>query len=578
MILLQRFAERWLEWALAASWQLAILVCIVGLACAALRSAAPRLRHALWLLVLVKVFLPPGLSAPWSVGRWAIDPALARFGTSQQGLLEKWRLAPITGEPAVGVGLEDQVNLNVAIAVSLPVLLLGVWAIGCAVFLAIVCWRYARLTSAIRRVPPIDEGPLRVELEQIAIELGLLRVPDLCVTNQLTSPFLFGVLQPCIVLPAKSLSELSEGELRAVLTHELVHFQRYDTWIGWVQVLAQSLFWFHPLVRWANGQIRHERETVCDEAVLRQGALTPKHYGESIVHVLTASHGRSLVAGSLVGIFERGVHLQNRLENIMNFTPNQNEFGWAARLVVAALAIAFLPMSSGAAPGIAADGPNPLIVKTSPEVGATGVDPSLSEITVTFDRDMGTGMSWTGSPPEFPPIDESRKPIWKDLRTCALPVKLEKASFYRLGINSAVHQNFRSAAGSPALPSAIFFTTKGATADVEAQVKAPEVVSMEPNNGAMTVDPKTAELKVTFNMPMNSGMSWTGGGPSFPKLAEGKKASWSADGLTCTLPVVLEPGHDYQLGLNNANHKNFQSKGGVPLEPVVYRFRTAGAK
>ncbi len=578
MTLLQRFAERWLEWMLAASWQLAILVCIVALACAALRSASPRLRHSLWLLVLVKGFLPPGLSAPWSVGRWAIDPALARFGLTQQGLLEKWRWSSPPGESVVGAVLESPVNLNLGLAVSLPVLLLGVWAAGCVVFLAIVCWRYMKLTNAIRKTPPIDEGPLRVELEQIALELGLSRVPDLCSTNQLTSPFLFGVLRPCIVLPAKSMSELSEREMRAVLTHELVHFQRYDTWIGWVQVLAQSLFWFHPLVWWANSQIRHERETVCDEAVLRLGALSPKHYGESIVHVLTASHGRSLVAGSLVGIFERGVHLQNRLENIMNFTPKQSEFGWLARLGVAAFAIAMLPMASSAAPGGQAEGPNPRIVKTSPLVGATGVDPGLFEITVTFDRDMASGMSWTGGPPEFPPIDSSRQPMWKDLRTCMLPVKLEKASYYRVGINSAIHQNFRSAAGSAALPAAIFFTTKGASAEVKAQAKAPELMSMEPNNGAMNVDPKTAELRVTFNMPMNSGMSWTGGGPSFPKLAEGKKASWSADGLTCTLPVALEPGHEYQLGLNGPNHKNFQSKAGVPLEPVVYQFSTAGAK
>jgi RNA polymerase sigma-70 factor (ECF subfamily) len=266
------------------------------------------------------------------------------------------------------------------------------------------------------------------------------------------------------------------------------------------------------------------------------------------------------------------------LENIMNFSPRQNEFGLSARLLVAVLAIALLPMSSGAAPGIAANEASPQIVNTSPQIGATGVNPSLSEITVTFDRDMGKGMSWTGEPPQFPPIDQSRKPMWKDRRTCALPVKLEKASFYRLGINSSMHQNFRSADGTPALPAAIFFTTQGASDEVQAQAKAPEVKSLEPNNGAMNVDPKTTELKVTFNMPMNSGMSWTGGGPSFPKLAEGKKPSWSADGLTCTLPVVLEPGHDYQLGLNSVSHKNFQSKAGVPLEPVTYRFRTAGAQ
>ena len=98
-----------------------------------------------------------------------------------------------------------------------------------------------------------------VELEQIAIELGLSRVPDLCVTNESTSPFLFGVLRPCIVLPAKSLLELSEGELRAVLTRELVHFG-CDTWIGWVQVLAQSSSGF---IRWCGGPMArsapHER-------------------------------------------------------------------------------------------------------------------------------------------------------------------------------------------------------------------------------------------------------------------------------------------------------------------------------
>ena len=48
----------------------------------------------------------------------------------------------------------------------------------------------------------------------------------------------------------------------------------------------------------------------------------------------------------------------------------------------------------------------------------------------------------------------------------------------------------------------------------------------------------------------------------------------SADGLTCTLPVSLEPNHDYRLGLNCPSFQNFQSKWGVPLEAVVYEFHT----
>jgi len=417
---------------------------------------------------------------------------------------------------------------------------------------------------------------VRVTLERLGLELGLRRLPELYVTNVETSPFLFGVTQPSIVLPQKSLNGLSAAELSTVLSHELMHFKHCDTWLGWLQVLVQGVFWFHPLVWWANRQLRHERECVCDEAVLRLGQISPESYSESIVRVLTASRGQSLVSGSLVGVFERGVKLYDRLESIMNYQPGKREFGWQARLCIAALAICLLPMGRRAVQS--ADAAEPQIAKTTPASGATDVDPGLKEIAVTFDRDMDKGgMSWTGGPPEFPPLDESCKPGWRDARTCVLPVKLKPGTMYRVGINSMSHKNFKSAEGVAVKPAVISFTTKGAGAEVQQQLRAPQVVSLEPKNGASDVDPKLGEIKATFDIPMGSGYSWTGGGPSFPKIIDGKKPSWSSDAKTCTLPVSLEPGRDYQLGLNSASHNDFQSKSGVPLAPVAYKFRTRGA-
>jgi hypothetical protein len=212
-------------------------------------------------------------------------------------------------------------------------------------------------------------------------------------------------------------------------------------------------------------------------------------------------------------------------------------------------------------------------------LGATAVDPSLKEISVTFDRDMDTGgMSWTGGPPHFPPIDKSRQARWTNARTCVLPVKLEKGSYYRLGINSSSYRNFRSSAGEAASPTSLYFTTEGASKEIEQRVKAPTIVELDPKNGANDVDPKTKALRVTFNTKMGEGMSWTGGGTAFPKIPDGQKAQWSADGKTCTLPVTLEPNKDYQLGLNSPSHNNFQSEWGVSLEPVVYKFRTRAAE
>jgi len=232
------------------------------------------------------------------------------------------------------------------------------------------------------------------------------------------------------------------------------------------------------------------------------------------------------------------------------------------------------PAAPEAAAARPAPGNVPRIVSTSPAVGATDVDPSITEITVTFDRDMGGGFSWTGGGPDHPTSAEGKPAFWRDRRTCVLPVTLERGRYYRVGINSTSHQNFQSADGTPAQPSAIYFTTQGASRTLQMKVKKPEIVEMNPPNGAKDVSPNLTVLRVTFNVPMGEGFSWTGGGPNYPDVPEGKRPTWSRDRRTCLLPVSLKPGWDYRLGLNSPSHKNFQSAGGVPLEPVVYTFST----
>jgi tetratricopeptide (TPR) repeat protein len=113
---------------------------------------------------------------------------------------------------------------------------------------------------------------------------------------------------------------------------------------------------------------------------------------------------------------------------------------------------------------------------------------------------------------------------------------------------------------------------EGGAAD--ASTEAPRIVSLSPANGATNVDPATKVLRVTFDVPMAGGFSWTGGGPNFPKTTG--KPHWTADHKTCILPVELKPDWEYRLGLNSLSFKNFRSRSGVPLEPVEYRFSTRG--
>jgi hypothetical protein len=218
----------------------------------------------------------------------------------------------------------------------------------------------------------------------------------------------------------------------------------------------------------------------------------------------------------------------------------------------------------------------PTIVETTPKIGASEVDPSVNEIRVTFDRDMLKGMSWTGAPPNLPPIDKYREAKWIDKRTCVLPVSLAAGSYYRVGINSSTNRNFQSADRISTPPSVIYFTTKGGNEEL---LRIPKVATFSPGEDSADVDPAMNELTITFDIPMSGGMSCcrTGGG-EFPNSPQNQKAKWTDDGLTFKLPVKLEANQDYAISLNDLNNINFQSKSGVPLAPVIYKFHTRESK
>ena len=248
---------------------------------------------------------------------------------------------------------------------------------------------------------------------------------------------------------------------------------------------------------------------------------------------------------------------------------------WPALTAGLIIGLALLAQSGGLSSARAAQGA-PQIVSTTPARGASDVDPALKEITVTFDQDMEEGMSWTGAGPEVPPTPEGKQAHWRDKRTCVLPVKLQSGHHYRIGINSVSHRNFRSAAGVPALTSAIWFTTSGTSDEPKRDTQAPKLVSVKPSYGATDVSPDLKELRVTFNVPMADSFSWTGGGLECPTIPEGKKPFWTEDHKTCVLPVELKPDSQYRLGLNSKSYRGFQSAEGVPLAPVVYTFKTSG--
>lgn len=107
----------------------------------------------------------------------------------------------------------------------------------------------------------------------------------------------------------------------------------------------------------------------------------------------------------------------------------------------------------------------PVVVKTSPVAGTEDVDPNVSEIKVTFSKEMADeSWSWSQLSDDTFPKTVGDKPIHyeKDRRTCVLKVKLEPGKTYAMWLNSNNFKNFKDAGGRPAVPYLLVFRTKKA--------------------------------------------------------------------------------------------------------------------
>ena len=556
---MQPFIEHGLAALLKTSGQVAALVLLILVAQWALgRRLPPRWRHALWLLVIARLIIP-----------WSIPVPIPHLETPASRIGGVVAAAP-------GGTVHAAADTVMASPRRIPWLAI-LWAAGAislAAYLAAAHWRLARKIAAAR---PMIDAPLLNLLEDCKERMGVRTPISIIQTAEVGSPSLFGFVRPRLLLPKGLARHFSREEMRFVFLHELAHVKRNDIALSWLTTVLQIAHWFNPLVWLAFRRMRVDRELACDDTALRfAGEGENRDYGAAILKLLE-NFGRSAWAPSLAGALEDINHLKERMRMIAKFKAKSPAPVAALSLFVALGLVTFTGAQTPepTKPDSSADGP-PRIVATSPTNAATDVDQdATTEITVTFDKDMDRGMSWVGSGPAFPRLAEGKQFHWQDKRTCVFPVKLYGAHYYHVGLNSPAYHNFQSEAGVPAAPSALSFTTKGATAATKMKLRTPAVVEIKPANGARDVDPKLAELRVTFNVPMGGDFSWCGDPSKQPQTPEGKRPYWTDDHKTCVLPVSMQPGSHYEFWLNSQSFHGFKSEAGVPLESVAYSFDTS---
>ena len=174
-------------------------------------------------------------------------------------------------------------------------------------------------------------GPDELELlRQLQSQMKLKRHIRLMTCRGFATPCALGLIHPTLILPEQ---DWEGEELTLVLTHELIHIRRYDSWIRLLSVIARVVYWFNPIVYLLEIQMNQYCEQACDEAVIQNCTLEQRQrYGSLLLRQAGSSHSLPILS---TGFMLKPKQLQERLARVIN--QKQFKMNWEKVLIVAAL-------------------------------------------------------------------------------------------------------------------------------------------------------------------------------------------------------------------------------------------------
>jgi beta-lactamase regulating signal transducer with metallopeptidase domain/biopolymer transport protein ExbD len=286
---------------------LAALVAVVTRFC-----RRPSVRHALWLLVLLKLITPPivPLAVTWPRSEENEPRAEAIFPSEP----EPSEPIPSLPESALPIGAATVRERPSQAEPPLPLpdgrgsaflpALTWVWLGGAVAWWIVAAVRLRKFRRLLRQALQADAG-VQEQGRRIAATLGLRHCPPILFVAAPLSPMLWALgFSPRLLVPAKLWQKLASEQQDTLLAHELAHLRRGDHWVRRLELLVLGLFWWHPVVWWAQRRLQDAEEECCDALVVAILPDAAPAYASALVETvafLSQSRPAALVGASGAG-------------------------------------------------------------------------------------------------------------------------------------------------------------------------------------------------------------------------------------------------------------------------------------
>lgn len=359
---LNQFAQIWWQWMSSMFWQVSLFILIIALIDMFVRKWAwPQVRYALWLLVLVKLIVPP----TWELNTSVITqirpkvetPIISQiqFIIKEQNIDENQFLEPVISTSYDNtVQSKSMSSLPTTMPEKNPELswktyLLFIWIGGMVLFILLLAIRIRRLHQWHEEQ---DKQSIPEWFHQLLVNTAfyfdLQSLPAIVFSDKAVTPAVYGIFHPVMLLPVNYFVNLSKKEAEHVLLHELAHLKRGDLWLHGVTIILQIVYWFNPLFIYVRKQMKHVREICCDLTVANVLREKTEHYRMTLLNTARGLLTESLEPGlGLLGVFEEPFRLVSRLKWLEKKTWEFRRHALIASLLTTLLVVAcFMPMSS----------------------------------------------------------------------------------------------------------------------------------------------------------------------------------------------------------------------------------------
>src|SRR2546421_6220762 len=245
-----------------------------------LRRSRPAIHAFLWTLVLIKFFVPPIFPGEIALSGWISNTA-TRIVATQNANSELPNVSIAERRPDIDA-------LNRAPRFTMPSLIrsLGFCYLVMVIILTARTLRSFTRAKRVLRTLRSASSEVTREVTDLAGRLGLKHVPEVRINHNDTTPYIFGLIRPVLVLPQRAIEMRQILERRSLILHELAHIRRKDVAIRYLQAVAAICFFFFPPILWISRRVEHFSEMACDHWAVAISDIDPADYAGVLVKVI----------------------------------------------------------------------------------------------------------------------------------------------------------------------------------------------------------------------------------------------------------------------------------------------------